>query len=95
MYPAMDSETRDGKQILDNSPGTDTETNQPTDSALQADQITAEYEEMFASRFTKDDPFYLPYINKGMDPPPIVENYQVRRPRPNWRDRLVLIFKIK
>ena len=39
------------------------------------------WEKMFVDRFTENDPHYKPYIGKDTDPPPIVDNYFIRKPR--------------
>ncbi|XP_038058299.1 RNA guanine-N7 methyltransferase activating subunit-like [Patiria miniata] len=77
MHPTMDQTEEEKKTLA---------TDNPAESAPDADDIIAKYEEMFATRYTEEDPAYLPYINKGMDLPPIVENYSMRRQRPNWND---------
>nr|XP_057945490.1 RNA guanine-N7 methyltransferase-activating subunit-like protein isoform X2 [Doryrhamphus excisus] len=36
------------------------------------------YEEMFANRFTSEDPEYQEYVKRPADPPPIVEDWRGR-----------------
>ncbi|XP_047436013.1 RNA guanine-N7 methyltransferase activating subunit-like [Mugil cephalus] len=36
------------------------------------------YEELFAYRFTSEDPEYQQYVNRPADPPPVVEDWRGR-----------------
>ena len=80
MHPTMDSVASEEKlPAANDSAG-------PAEPGSDASEVLAKYEAMFASRYTPEDPAYRPYIDKEMDPPPIVENYHVRRQRQNWNE---------
>ncbi|XP_033624209.1 uncharacterized protein LOC117287798 isoform X2 [Asterias rubens] len=65
---------------------TDVSTEKVSAENPTSSDIVQKYQEMFSSRYSDDDPFFKPYKTKGMDPPPIMENYFIRQQKRSWND---------
>ena len=46
-----------------------------------SEDVLARYEELFAGRFGDEDELFQEYLTKGSRVPPILDHYQVMRPR--------------
>ena len=55
-----------------------------------SEEVLARYEELFASRFSEEDELFQEYMSKGGRVPPILDHYQIMRPRqPRWDQHAV------